>query len=235
MSCSNCTLARPNKKGDPIMRSLAAPALALLTVALMSARSQAQVIYPPFDDAFYRSFTMLRDDSVCKELKLGDDQIAKVDAALAPAQKHYNEETVRLHNVPAAEAERQYPDVLGKTEEAAWKALDGALGPNQMKRFRQIVFQRRGPAVFGDADVQKRLGLTDEQKAQAQKFADERQKKSDEEAAGADELARLEAEQTRKTLGLLTDEQRKVWDDLTGESFQLKPGWMVHMRKVKDN
>ena len=216
------------------MRSFAAPALALLTLALMSGPSQAQVFYPPFDAAFSHSFTMLQDASVCKELKLGDDQISKVDAALMPARKHYNEETVRLHNIHAAEAERQDPDVRGKTEEAGWKALDGVLGPDQMKRFRQIAFQRRGPAVFVDADVQKRLGMNDEQKAQAQKFANGRRRKSDQEAADAEELAKLDAEQTRKTLELLTDGQREVWDDLTGEPFQLKPGWMVHIRKVKD-
>ncbi len=215
------------------MRSVAVPSLALLALALASGPSRAQIFYPPYDVAFDDSFTLLQDDAACKELKVGDDQIPKIDAALLPVRKHYEEETIRLHDVPTREAMRQYPEVRKKTEEAGWKALDGVLRPEQMKRFKQIVFQRRGPAVFADPEVQKRLGMTDEQKALATKFEAERRKKSGQDGAGADELEKLEAEQIRKTVDILTDKQKTVWDDLTGEPFKEKPGWLIHIRKVK--
>ena len=126
--------------------------------------------------------------------------------------------------MPIPDAERQYPEMRRKTEEAAWKALDGVMRPEQMKRFKQIVFQRRRSAVFFDPEVQRQLSLTDEQKAWATKFEEERKKKSNQDGVGADGLAKLEAEQIRKTVDVLTDEQKKVWDDLTGEAFEVKPG-----------
>ena len=214
------------------MRSIAAPAL-VLAVILVSGPSEAQIFYPPFESAFGDSFTFLQDDAVCKHLKVSDDQIPKTTPPLMPMRKHYDEEIVKLHETPIFLAELQYPALAGKPKRRRGVSLDGVLQPDQMKRFRQIVFQRRRSAVFDDPKVLKQLGMTDDQKAEAAKFEKERKKESNRDGVDADALEKLEAKQVRKTVDIMTGEQKKVRNDLTGDPFEVKPGLLLRIRKVK--
>src|SRR5262249_29146171 len=126
--------------------------------------------------------------------------------------------------------------------------LEQLLKPEQFRRFKQIALQQRGPFAFSDPDVAADLRLTPEQKEQVRAIQDEMmesggpklgpprgglwgppERPGDKPMFGpqggkgrgpfdrrADDWRRTRD----KVLGVLTDEQKQKWQELTGELFE---------------
>src|SRR5438874_492820 len=89
-----------------------------------------------------------------------------------------------------------------------------------------------GPGFFvNNKGVQKELKLTDDQKDKIKTINDDARQEgqSIHEAAAGDfqemqkKMAALNKETMEKVSGVLTDDQKKAWKDLTGEPFEFKP------------
>jgi len=138
--------------------------------------------------------TLLRRADVRKELKLTDEQLERV------------------------------PD-------AVLKALAEVLNPEQMKRLRQIDLQVKGYRALKDSKVQMALKMSAGQKDSLTTILDDSDKEIKElrkEAQGGnfqgmrEKLTTLQKETKEKALGILNADQKKTWQELTGEEFKME-------------
>lgn len=188
--------------------------------AVLATMALAQVVKfrPPPD---FVQIHLLRNDSVQKELKLTPAQVEKLS-------EHFkeNQENTRdvWQKVPAEELGGHWQE-LGKHLQK--NALEVLTEP-QRNRFVQIAFQNArntgfDSVTFQRADVEKKLGLTDEQKQKLQAIQTETLKKN--QAAlnppnmVQQKLPALRKEDREQVAALLTEAQRKQLDELAGKPF----------------
>jgi hypothetical protein len=160
--------------------------------------------------------------SVQKELKMTDDQIEKAKAAVKDAFGKFKDDRPGKDATPEQRAE-----FAKKVGDATHKALADILKPEQIKRLRQIELQQRGPS---DADAQKELKLSDDQKTKIKEIADKSREEGREIFKNAqgnfeearDKMTKLRKATQEKELAVLSDAQKKQWKDMTGEAFEVK-------------
>lgn len=124
----------------------------------------------------------------------------------------------------------KWNEIRGRVEQLnrdASKEVDGLLDPAQRKRLQEINIQQNGPRVLNDPDVIAELGLSDEQKAKLA-VADEENTKAFEKAVeemGREDWRQKAAElgeaADKRLLGVLTAEQKKQFEALAGEQFNV--------------
>jgi hypothetical protein len=122
------------------------------------------------------------------------------------------------------------------------KAIPDILKKEQIKRLRQIELQVNVLSSLNRPDIQKELKLTDKQKAEVKKkaadckrdiaeaeakswAADERLEPSarDRKAVEMAQATRkLIDAANRKAVEIFTEEQKRIWKDMTGEKFDFK-------------
>ncbi|MBS0266819.1 MAG: Spy/CpxP family protein refolding chaperone, partial [Planctomycetes bacterium] len=173
---------------------------------------------------------LLGNPQVQKELKLADDQIAKIKE-VSDASRPQRGQRGNNNNQRPTEEERA---ARRKTaEESAAKATD-ILNAEQKTRFQQIRIWTEGSrALTDDEDVAKKLGLTDDQKSALKTIGDESNKKRGEIAQGmrgaseearkkiTDDLAALRKSTEAECMAVLTDDQKSKFDALRGPKFEL--------------
>jgi hypothetical protein len=121
---------------------------------------------------------------------------------------------------------------LKQVPEAVMDALSKVLEPKQMKRLQQIQLQQRGVAALQDARVQKQLNLTADQKETISTIMDESAKELKEMMEGArqggnfrevlQKVATMRKETNERVREVLTDTQKKQWEDMQGEEFKME-------------
>jgi vacuolar-type H+-ATPase subunit H len=160
--------------------------------------------------------------SVQKELKLSDEQIEKVKTAVKDVLA-----TLKDSRPGKDATAEQRAEFAKKSSDATNKALAGILKPEQIKRLRQIELQQSGPT---DADCQKELGLSDEQKTKIKEAGDKSREEMRDIFKNAqgnfqeaqEKMAKLRKQTTEKQLAVLSDEQKKKWKEMTGDPFEVK-------------
>ncbi|HLI99301.1 MAG TPA: Spy/CpxP family protein refolding chaperone [Bradyrhizobium sp.] len=174
-------------------------------------------------------------EQVQKELKLSEDQVAKV--------KELQEEWAKgfqpggggnFQNLTPDERRARFEEMQKKNEEFSQKA-SAVLTPDQSKNFLRVQIWANGvtSALTQNHEVAKQLQLTSEQKESLKTTAEESGKKMRElfpQFQGADEQKtselRAEMDKIRKSteeecLAYLTDDQKAQFDKLKGEKFDL--------------
>lgn len=122
-------------------------------------------------------------------------------------------------------------------EEAAARAkkereeLAKILKPEQVKRLNEIYIQQAGIAALQDAEVSETLKITDEQKEKMGKVREENQTAMRElfggGGAGGDreamrtKMADLRKQNEEKTLAVLTEDQKKQFEEMKGKKFDM--------------
>lgn len=103
------------------------------------------------------------------------------------------------------------------------------LKPDQLKRLKEIYIQHAGLAAQGDADVATDLGISDEQKTKMAKVREEQGAKlrelftgdaGDREAART-KMTELRKETDEKVLAVLSEDQKKKFEDMKGKKFDM--------------
>jgi Spy/CpxP family protein refolding chaperone len=170
---------------------------------------------------------LLMNSGVQKELKLTDDQVKKIRDALAKVREDLKDDLEKLGDRDLPREDRA--KLMAKVNEANTKALAGILKADQAKRLKQITLQTRGAQAFSDPEVQKALKLDDGQKDKLRKIAQESGQKMRELFQGGGDMqevmkkiAELRKETMTKAAGVLTDEQKKTWKEMTGTPFELR-------------
>lgn len=187
--------------------------------------------------------SLVMNKSVQEELKLTDEQ----KKAFTDGQKESFglmgkmdfAEMAKLKDLKAEERDAKIAEMMKPLNEFNEKLLEKNLKPEQTKRLNQIVRQQAGVQVFAQADVQKELGFTDEQKKKVKGILDDLKEdvaeitKSGTEKGKGGFGGRLTAEAREKINKLntkaketiidgLTADQKTKWKDSVGEPFELK-------------
>ncbi len=156
---------------------------------------------------------LLNQKSVQEELKLTDEQIAKVKEL----QEKQREAFQNFRDMSPEERQQKMQEMT--------KAVDQTLKPQQLKRIKQIALQQAGARAVNDEEVAKALNVTDEQKEkfreiQREFFEKMRELGFDEDKAK--ERESLQKETNEKMMAVLTSDQKAKLKEMQGEPFKGK-------------
>jgi hypothetical protein len=205
---------------------------ALAAILLMAGIALAQ---QPFPFGGFGSFgkmgssMLLNMPDVQKELNLTDEQATKVKEVRQQVREKYKDDFATIFQ------DKQFDkikDLIQKVTEETDKAMLGVLKPDQQKRLGQIELQARGSEAFADPEVQKKLGLSDQQKDQIKTISDDAAKELQSLFKNAKDIGDFqEAFQKMKDLrkdaddrvaSVLNDAQKSRWKEMIGTPFELK-------------
>ncbi|QDV37086.1 hypothetical protein [Tautonia plasticadhaerens] len=176
---------------------------------------------------------------VQEELALSDDQIAKIEPIgeqlRSDMMSRMQEMRDQLGDL-APEARRDRFEQMSRELNAAAKVrLEAVLKPEQLDRLVQIELQQQGVQAFSEPAVVETLKLTDDQKAEIDglletyrtevREAFEAARGSEDRGAVMRELVELRQSSMDAAMAVLTDDQKASWEELTGEPFQMGPGF----------
>ena len=167
---------------------------------------------------------LINNASVQKEIKMTDDQVAKVKEMNEGLKDKRPQFTKDGNREELAEKMTAY-------NKEVEKGIAGILKPEQMKRFKQIQRQQMYVGAFRDPEVVAALKLTDDQKEQLKTLGEDVGKDLRELRQGAQKgdfaeigkkTAALNKEAMQKASAMLTAEQKNAWKEIVGEPFEMK-------------
>ncbi|MCI0623051.1 MAG: hypothetical protein L0387_15560 [Acidobacteria bacterium] len=99
------------------------------------------------------------------------------------------------------------------------RVLNDNLGLEQVQRLREVRLQAEGLTAFLQPEVQRRLQLTDHQRARVRAIVKDgfAQAKSIRES-----LPKVQKDMLEKTMVVLTDKQKLAWERIRGRQFVLR-------------
>jgi hypothetical protein len=171
---------------------------------------------------------LLGQKSVQEEIKLTEDQVAKVEKIGKDLREKYADQLK-----DAGKDKDKRTEITKKMGEERTKLLADVLKPDQAKRVKQIEVQVNGLTAFTHEDVQKALKLTDKQISDLKEMEDAIAKDRTEmfKDAGKDKdkfaevmtkIRTLNKEAAAKFVSKLTDDQKKAYKELAGDEFKGK-------------
>lgn len=159
---------------------------------------------------------LLATASVRKEIKLTDEQAQKFRAIAKEVRD----------NQPNIQK------VIQETRDRINKAIPDILSKEQATRLQQIKLQVNGILPFTRTEVQEKLKLTAKQKTEIQDIADNLKKDirkmfeggstPRERLAVIGKIPQLNQEAGRKAVAVLNDDQKKTWNEMIGDKFEVK-------------
>jgi hypothetical protein len=161
---------------------------------------------------------------VQKELEVTDEQKDKLKDAATKVREDHKDDFAKFRDLSDEEKQKLMKTVGAETEKALSKVLDA----KQMKRLRQIGLQQQGSFALMNPEIQDKLKLTNEQKEKVKTINQEAgEKMRDLFQGGFNEEARTKMTQLRKETmdkitGVMTDDQKKTWKEMTGEPFEVQ-------------
>jgi hypothetical protein len=177
--------------------------------------------------------------SVQQELKLTEEQVKKVGETVAEVDKKHEDDLAEIRKIEdMMERGTKMRELMATKTTEVNKALADILKPDQLKRYKQIELQQRANSPFGGGlagvfatpEIATELKLTDDQKEKIKGIGEDFQKDAADARANAggdfaamqEKMTAMRKEVTTKITGLLTDEQKKTWKEMTGEPFEVK-------------
>jgi len=177
---------------------------------------------------------LLQIEQVQKELKLTDDQTAKVNEISEALGTEMREKYTALREIEDREQQRAKMEELRDEFDAkAREKLRDVVPREQMMRLYQIRMQVR--SVMESLDnryVAGRLNLTDEQKAKLAELGKEvgakmselygsmRDASQDQRSELYQKFRTIRSEGDEKALGVLTEEQKQAFEEMKGAKFE---------------
>jgi Spy/CpxP family protein refolding chaperone len=172
---------------------------------------------------------LLMNDQVKKELKLTDDQNAKIKEITDAARPQRGAGGGTNFRDMTEEQRTAFREEMRKRGEETAKKLADVLTAEQNARLKQIQLWQQGTrALTSNEDVAKELSLTDDQKGALKTITEESGKKSqelrqgrrsasDEERKKIDEqLAAMRTETDAECMAVLTDDQKSRFTAMKG-------------------
>ena len=222
-------------------RRLTVLAMALVLGAASACAAQAQAAEGP-QRGSGRGFNrgsllgLLRLEQVQKEMKLNDDQTAKVKELVEKLRAEMREQYAALREIEdRAQRRAKITELSDQFDGKVREQLRDVVPREQMMRLYQIRMQVR-PVVdsLSNRYIVRRLELTEEQKKKVAEIAEETQAKqgklfsamrdaSDEQRSEAfQKLRRIRGDAGEKALAVLTAEQKEAFENMKGEKIELE-------------
>ena len=170
-------------------------------------------------------FNLLSNESVRRELKLGEEQYAGVKQINAEAQKRMSE-LFRARVMQSGKGSTsisvgggELQEIINENQRVAEEAIEEILLPEQLERVRQLAYQVQVAQVgLGEALVNGKLGQ------EIGVFEDQKQNLTDRaakiEAEARAAILKIRAEARAKLFKELSPEQRKKAEELLGDYFE---------------
>jgi Spy/CpxP family protein refolding chaperone len=166
---------------------------------------------------------LLMNESVQEELKLSDDQIAKIQGVVPKVQRKHAQEFAQLRNLSPSERHQKGSEMMKAFNDEIFKGLGDTLKPDQIKRLKEIDLQEQGARAFADPEIATALKLTDAQKEKIKSINDDfMAEMSAARQGGPGQIAQLRKQSMKKISEVLTEEQQKTWHEMTGKPFEIK-------------
>lgn len=180
-------------------------------------------------------FDLLSNESIKRELKLSETQLAGVKQIMQEHGKRVQEQISRLMAEGGnGSIKLDMTEVIKAKQEEAEAAIEEILLPEQMKRIRQLAYQIEiATDGLGESLINGRLGkdigVHDQQK---QQLAD---RARDVEVELRAAIAKVHAAARAKLFAELTPDQRKEAEALLGDFFQYEQDNIRNMIRSKMN
>ena len=168
-----------------------------------------------------------------EDLKLTDEQKEKLEEHLKVLIQDAMQLFQKIDGLKPEEREKELKAYRPKVQEKLAAVLKETLKDDQRKRLRQIEVQQEGALALwhGDGQIAKDLKITDEQRKQFMPVIQEMQKKieplTNEAKSGGNaqeiwpKIMKIRREHEGRIVALLTDAQRKQWNERVGKSLNL--------------
>jgi Spy/CpxP family protein refolding chaperone len=191
-------------------------ALALVAAGMLASRAFAQTgVYQGAMGTLYT----LRMPAVQIELKLTDEQKTKVLDLVNQFAREGEAQSQKFRTFSDKEREKRVAERRAEEDQK----LGGILTPGQMKRYQQLRLQQRGMAAVLDPPIAEQLKLTEEQQTKIGTIvAEQREALRGMYLSGGFELSKLATLHHQiegKIAAVLTDNQKKRWNELVGAPF----------------
>jgi hypothetical protein len=118
---------------------------------------------------------------------------------------------------------------LEKIRDAVSKAVTTSLSDKQVSRLDQLILQKKGATALKDSKIQSKLQLSKTQKEDIKSLLADFEKDSaqirKEEGFGAfKKIGELRKELNGKLMGVLNANQKKTYEEMTGDTFKFDTG-----------
>jgi hypothetical protein len=173
--------------------------------------------------------------SVQQELKLQPEQVDKARGIARDLHDRYEEARKSFEGLPRQETSQKLVALADAQYEEGMKALGAFLKMEQVDRFDQIWFQKRGARAMLEPRVVEALKLTDGQRKQINRVVVQslnqqnvlvRDNRNDPIAQETKVLANVKEFKLR-AVELLDADQKKIWEQISGPPFEKAIGDVV--------
>ncbi len=174
---------------------------------------------------------LIANESVQKELKLDDTQTTKLKELAEKTTATRREKMAETKDLDREERMAKMQEITKELNESTLKAVAEFLKPEQVTRLHQCSYQVRGAQAFADAEVAKKLNITDAQKGEIKTIMDDQMAamrdlgldfQNDREGS-MKKMAEHNKETLTKVVAKLNDEQQKTWKEMLGAHFDYTP------------
>jgi hypothetical protein len=175
----------------------------------------------------------LDNQSVQRELKLSDEQVQRIKELKKRVRQNQAKAVAKVQeaNASAEERKTKLKDAASSAAEEMRKGTNDILGPEQLKRLKQIRLQAECLEALLEPEVTKALKLTDDQISKIHTI--QRDLQTDSRAllrAGPQnnfqgslrKMMALRRDSLDKGIALLTPEQIQIWKELAGDPFEIR-------------
>ncbi|MGB2824730.1 MAG: Spy/CpxP family protein refolding chaperone [Phycisphaerae bacterium] len=181
---------------------------------------------------------LLRLEQVQKELKLSDEQLAKVKKVSEEISAEMKKQYAALREIEDRQKRREkMTELADQYDQKAREQLRDVLAREQMTRLYQVRLQVRDALdSLGSGYVAGKLKLTDEQKkklvqiskdVQAKRtelFRDLRDASQEQRTEAYQKYRKLRSDADKEALEALTAEQKKAFEEMKGKKIELPTG-----------
>jgi len=167
--------------------------------------------------------------NVQQDLKLTDAQVKRVQETLREIREKHQGDYTALRDASPDVRSAKMATLNESVNDEVKKAL--SFSAEQSKRFDQISLQAHGVQAFANPAVCEKLNLTNDQKSKIHEIVEATRSSfagafnkdaSEQERTNArNKRAATQKENNSKVQALLTDSQKKAWQELIGEPIEI--------------
>jgi Spy/CpxP family protein refolding chaperone len=165
---------------------------------------------------------ILRNEAVQKELNITDEQKKKLEEVLSAGGRGPG--GGRNFQDMSDDEKAKAREEMEKRSAEQEKKINEILNDKQQARYKQLRLQAAGAMAFMGEDLQKELGITEEQQGKIRDAM--RELRESMQGAQSGERSGMGEKMNAKVMEILTDEQKAKYKTLIGEPFdvtQLRP------------
>jgi hypothetical protein len=165
---------------------------------------------------------LLNNEKVQKELEIVPEQKEKLDA-LRQEQRQAMPDFRGMRDLSEEERRAKMDEMRKKMEkqgEEMQAKIKEILLPNQLERLNQIRVQVLGSRAIMDAEVQKQLGITEEQKKKMTDLGQEMMGKFRDAQGDREKIQELLKESEKQVKDVLTADQKEKLEKMKGPAFE---------------